>query len=187
MLIGSSGTRLLDGRRRVRGLGCYSSLSLSLSRSFRLLSSPTFLGASTQFGSTFLLWLRMMLVGIWFGLCLGIIFFLLSLHSKLQCEHSNIQSSVRTYHIFIVHHLLHSMITLLVHCWLTQSSLLALGIIFFLPSVCSKFIAERLVCEVEAPRQHACRVRFIMMVLLMACVWWVLVGTHKSVAKSSQK
>ena len=64
MLTGSSGTRPLDGRRRDRGLGFTSSLS----RSFRLLSSPTFLGASTHFGSTFLLWLRMMLVGIWFGL-----------------------------------------------------------------------------------------------------------------------
>ena len=33
-----------------------------------LLSSPTFLGASMHFGSTFLSRLRLMLVGIWLGL-----------------------------------------------------------------------------------------------------------------------
>ena len=47
---------LLDPLRSVqfshRGLGFTSSLSLSLSRSLRLLSSPTFLGASMHFGST---------------------------------------------------------------------------------------------------------------------------------------
>ena len=64
MLTGSSGMRPLDGRRRDRGLGFMSSLS----RSFCLLSSPTFLGASTHFGSTFLLWLCMMLLGIWLRL-----------------------------------------------------------------------------------------------------------------------
>ena len=73
----SSGTRLLDGRRRDRGLGFTSSLS----RSFRLLSSPTFLGASMHFGSTFHVIMAMHDArGYLVWTLLGIIFFLRSLY-----------------------------------------------------------------------------------------------------------
>ena len=91
MLTGSSGTRLLDGRRRDRGLGFTSSLSLS--RRFCLLSSPTFLGASTHFGSTFLLLalLRLMLVGIW---AFGLDFIQFIGYYFLSSDHYN-QSSVQ--------------------------------------------------------------------------------------------
>ena len=73
MPTGSSGTRLLDGRRRDRGLGFTSSLS----RSFRLLSSPTFLGASMHFGSTFVIAMHDAR-GYLVWTLLGIIFFLRS-------------------------------------------------------------------------------------------------------------
>ena len=77
----------LDGRRRDRGSGFMSSLS----RSVRSLSSPTFLGASMCFGSTFLSWLHWMLVGIWFRLSsLGIIFFFRSsCHGLARFKTSN--------------------------------------------------------------------------------------------------
>ena len=66
MLTGSSGMWPLDQRRRDRGLGFMSS---ALSRSFCLLSSPTFLVACVLVRHSCYMWLRLMLVGVWFGLC----------------------------------------------------------------------------------------------------------------------
>ena len=51
------------------------------------MSSPTFLGASARFGSTFLSWLRMMLVGIWLGLhWVSFSFFDHHIQSSVHCR-----------------------------------------------------------------------------------------------------
>ena len=88
MLTGSSGTRLLDGRRCDRGMVWYGMVDVcdgylavgfhepALSRSFCLLSSPAFLGACTHFGSTFLLMATFDARGYLVGTLLGIIFFI---------------------------------------------------------------------------------------------------------------